>query len=357
MVLDLNEFLDPVPDPEKQARKQRMITVIAIIPAITALFYIIYTFLGGRERYHSSEILIIFAMMGISFMVMLMRYLQTGSFFRIKVSTGEPFHPSITTLEAEILEQQIKDQKGQINKIKSSVNELTNKLSNIKSVYQDFTIEQREQLVSDLKNKIENSTTEEFIKEIKDQISINTEREMILKALDDKCSESINRLNNETSALSRRSNLNLVLGIFTTIAGLVVLYVYVSNISFDPKDPLLAAVVSAYFIPRLTLVIFIELFAYFFLKLYKSNLSEIKYFQNELTNIEAKFVSLRTAILGNNDSVAAEVIKSLSATERNFVLEKGQSTVELEHHKMDKESISEARSIVSDLLKKIKITT
>jgi hypothetical protein len=37
------------------------------------------------------------------------------------------------------------------------------------------------------------------------------------------------------------------------------------------------------FSPRLSLVIVVELFAYFFLGLYKSNLQEIKYFQRHST--------------------------------------------------------------------------
>lgn len=40
----------------------------------------------------------------------------------------------------------------------------------------------------------------------------------------------------------------------------------------------------------------IELFAYFFLSLYRTSLQKIKYFQNELTNIEAKQIALRAAL-------------------------------------------------------------
>jgi len=43
----------------------------------------------------------------------------------------------------------------------------------------------------------------------------------------------------------------------------------------------------------------IELFAYFFLKLYKSDLSEIKYFQNELTNVEMRYAAVRLADAGD----------------------------------------------------------
>ena len=222
------------PNPEKRARIQRIMNVMVIVPALSGIFYLLYYVLRvDKDYYRSESVLIAFAMMGVSAMVLLMRYLQTGAIFRTKKSSDE-MNDSYFQSSQYKLEKQIKEQQAQINKMQSSINESTNKLSNIKSVYEEFTSEQREQLVSDLKNRIQNSATEECIKEIKDQILIKTEREMILEAMDDKCSESITRLNKETSALSRRGNLNLVLGIFTTIAGLIILYVYVSKIVVDP---------------------------------------------------------------------------------------------------------------------------
>jgi hypothetical protein len=84
------------------------------------------------------------------------------------------------------------------------------------------------------------------------------------------------------------------------------------------------------FVPRLSLVIFIELFAYFFLRLYKDTLSEIKYFQNEITNIESKHLAVAMAISNNSDEGLIHSIDSLLSTERNHILNKGQTTVEIE---------------------------
>ena len=57
----------------------------------------------------------------------------------------------------------------------------------------------------------------------------------------------------------------------------------------------------AYYAPRLTLSIFIEFFSFFFLRLYKTGISEIKYFQNELTNAELKFIAVEKAIMTEKD--------------------------------------------------------
>ena len=73
-------------------------------------------------------------------------------------------------------------------------------------------------------------------------------------------------------------------------------------------------------------------FAYFFLKFYKANLSEIKYFQNEITT-KSKYLALKVAsYIGNEESIKS-VITNLFSTERNFILSKGQSTVDLERAK------------------------
>lgn len=87
------------------------------------------------------------------------------------------------------------------------------------------------------------------------------------------------------------------LGILTTVTGLSILGYYVFHAQPSGQDPWLF---TTHFLPRLTLVVFIEIFAYFFLRLYKSSLTEIKYFQNEMTNIEAKFIALYIALESDN---------------------------------------------------------
>ena len=87
------------------------------------------------------------------------------------------------------------------------------------------------------------------------------------------------------------------------------------------------------FVPRLSFVVVIELFAYFFLQLYKSNLGDILYVQNEITNIQSRRIALTSSAgLGDRDSIK-KTIEELAKTERNFLLKKGQSTVDLEKQK------------------------
>jgi hypothetical protein len=151
------------------------------------------------------------------------------------------------------------------------------------------------------------------------------------------------RLLLEVDRLGRRNNLNLTFGLLCTGAGLWVLY----SLAFQTKqadtdnlihaDNLVQFAIS--YVPRLTLIIFIEVFAYFFLGLYKKGLADIKYFQNEITNIESKAVALSAALSISDPVITSRVIENIANTERNHVLEKGQTTVELEIAKSEKESL------------------
>jgi hypothetical protein len=102
-----------------------------------------------------------------------------------------------------------------------------------------------------------------------------------------------------------------------------------------------SAVIS-YYIPRISVVVFIEVFAFFFLRLYKIGLDDVKYYQNELTNVELKLRALSEALKSGEAPTITLVITELAKTERNFVLKKGESTVGLENAKLEGRLFSEA---------------
>lgn len=145
------------------------------------------------------------------------------------------------------------------------------------------------------------------------------------------------RLEYETEKLARRSNLNLILGILITLvagAGLVyIVFMHPLELGANPEEHKWRIV--AHYIPRLSLIIFAQIFAYFFLRLYKTGLSDIKYYQNEITNVDLKVVALRAAMISPDPKDLGQVIRDLSRTERNFVLKRGETTVELEMLKAD----------------------
>jgi hypothetical protein len=150
----------------------------------------------------------------------------------------------------------------------------------------------------------------------------------------------------ELESLGRRGNLNLALGAVTTVVGLALLGLSVFSELSAAKD--IWTFVS-HFVPRLTLVLMIELFAYFFLSLYKTSLGEIKYFQNELTNIESKQIALRAALSGTDQAVVSGILTKLADTDRNHILSKDQTTVELEKARIERDGRGEIAKYLSEL--------
>jgi hypothetical protein len=145
------------------------------------------------------------------------------------------------------------------------------------------------------------------------------------------------RFQQEIQSLGRRGNLNLVIGIMTTILGVGVLgYVVFAEADADSSDHWRYA---AHFIMRLSIALFIQVFAYFFLRLYKAGLEDIRYYQNEMTNMEAKWSALRTANQSNDGTLLKIAVEDLAATERNFRLKRGETTLGLERERMDKNEI------------------
>ena len=85
--------------------------------------------------------------------------------------------------------------------------------------------------------------------------------------------------------------------------------------------------------------------------MYSSGLNEIKYFQNELTNVEAQFIALRRAIQSDDRESLTKILQILAATERNFVLKKGETTVDLEKSKLDQQGLKDMLSAFIETVK------
>lgn len=198
-----------------------------------------------------------------------------------------------------------------------------------------------------LKN-IESTLESEFLADYADGIKELIVSQVREETLERHIEATKRRLIREIQDLSRRGNLNLILGITTTLSGLGVLgyAVFNSPISSNYTELL------AHFVPRVSLVLLIEVFAYFFLKLYKQSLGEIKYFQNELTNVESKHLAFEIAVRDGDQGLRSLIVEELAKTERNFVLSKDQTTVELERERISRDTNLGLADSIKQLLKK-----
>ena len=132
----------------------------------------------------------------------------------------------------------------------------------------------------------------------------------IRRSLESAC----NRLRDELSVLNRRGNLNLVIGTLTTLAAVWLLIYMVLGHSIELTT---VPALLSYYIPRVSTVVFIEIFAFFFLRLYKAGLAEMKYYQNELTTLSLIGVSIEMAAQEAQKSGFGELPQFLADCDRN----------------------------------------
>ncbi len=155
------------------------------------------------------------------------------------------------------------------------------------------------------------------------------------------------RLLSEIKAVGKRSNLNLIIGSVVALIGWGLLLWFV----FDVHDNKLEGwkLLNA-FLPRLSIIIIIEMFSYFFLKLYRESMDRIRYYQNELTNIETKKTAILVACMVENDNEHKKsLIENLISVERNIFLKKGETTIELEKIRMDNSFGNNVLKYIKDL--------
>ena len=69
-----------------------------------------------------------------------------------------------------------------------------------------------------------------------------------------------------------------------------------------------------------------------------------------MTNIESKFIALQTALILKDADATNVAIQGLAHTERNFVLKKGESTVDLERGKIDNQHLKDTLEAISGII-------
>jgi hypothetical protein len=154
-------------------------------------------------------------------------------------------------------------------------------------------------------------------------------------------------INIQIKRSSKTGLVNLSIGLSLTIIAIFIL----SSILINPnptitKDSGLTTLNQylIYFIPRVTLVLFIEIFSFFFLKLYRNSHNDVKFFYNEKTNIDAKCLAIKLALLHRDSKTLNVLVLELARIERNAVLKKGETTLELEKLKIESATNTELLS-------------
>ncbi|OCY50362.1 hypothetical protein [Acinetobacter pittii] len=195
-----------------------------------------------------------------------------------------------------------------------------------------------------LRDKLENISAESYFQDFKNKIRAD----LIVENFEYKIKSIESRVQGEIERLSRSGIINLSLGMMLSVGGIGYLGFFVVNVQkFINIEEM---VINTF--PKAIFVLLIEVFAYFFLKLYKQSLDDIKYYQNELTNIESKNLAVYIAKQSNNHKLLTLCVEEFLGTERNFILEKDQSTIEIEKERISSNNTNNTLQVVKDIFKK-----
>lgn len=139
------------------------------------------------------------------------------------------------------------------------------------------------------------------------------------------------RLESHITSLRNASIVNLFVGISIAILGIWVLstvFVDVEKFGGTTERKVGATDFLVFsLLPRVSATLFIQVFAYFFLLMYRSNQADIRYFQNEMSNLDAISTGVALALRPEISATQKTVVSMLLKTERNRVMSKNQRVI------------------------------
>lgn len=159
---------------------------------------------------------------------------------------------------------------------------------------------------------------------------------------------AIEGLTTEVQNTRKNSYANLFIGGLTTLFAVGVLWSTLLNEGFKIDKPMQYLA----FAPRISLALFVEIFSFFFLKLYRRNLDDIKYLTNEITNVKLKLLALRASFLKDAGDFTGNILQELAKTERNFILKNKESTVEIEKMRIDSDEQNKLIENIATIFKR-----
>lgn len=197
------------------------------------------------------------------------------------------------------------DVKNEVNVIHSEI--LKNQMETTEL---NLDVKTKGELIQIIQEKIENQAIDEYLEKIQERIK----RQGVIEYSQLQSLQTLKRIQLAINSQNAKANFNLTLGVITAIIGITLMVVFIPNYAVEVTD---LSQFMIDFLPRLSVVILVETFAYFFLRMYKYNLDEIKYFQNEATSIEHKLQSLNIALQLTDQDIVKEIILDLAKTDIN----------------------------------------
>lgn len=208
-----------------------------------------------------------------------------------------------------------------------------------------LSLEEKQELLKNLRNEMKRDLSADLVRELTRSHKIDLSQSII--------SGSLDRLGNQVSILGLRANRTLMLGILFTVTGLGLLFAtffyFSSDALIEPDQQSWISLFAAY-LPRLSIVLITELVGFYFLRLYSLTLADLRIVQNEITNVELKLIALLDSSTSGLEAVHTLILELFARTERNAIIEKTQTTVEIERERATAEAQANAIKIFTELL-------
>ncbi len=316
-------------------RRERLMNVLAVLVTVMGVlaFFLVDNKFFSEVFPYKSAVLFPAGLTLLGVFIFLMNYLRSGNLL------GTSNQDTLLRKELAMLRMEV-DKGTKKNyaseKLQEEIKYLKHKIESVNFDRALVDDSEKEEMIKRIEGSVKKDVGRSLLKDIEERFSKDFKKERYLSELRNQCDITRSRLKEEIASLGWRGNVNLGIGVITTIAAVTILASTVISGDVNLKGEALLS----YYFPRFTLSVFIEIFSFFFLRLYKAGLSEIKYFQNEMTNAELKFIAAEKAILLGNEGSIKSVIEELASTERNFKLNKGESTVELEKDRNERDSLN-----------------
>jgi ABC-type uncharacterized transport system fused permease/ATPase subunit len=215
-----------------------------------------------------------------------------------------------------------------------------------------LTDEDRSELAGALGVELRASLTEEFLAALNAKYAVDIRQEAMTQLIADHRKRTEKRLIAFQVDISRKAAVALAWGLATAVIGLITLIIFILfNVNSGDQTFFGSAF---HYAARMSLVVIIEVVAFFFLRHFRTTQLDEKYINNELTNAEFKYLALLVAIGSKTEAVTGKILEEFSKTERNFALKKGEVSI---FHSASGEELLPTSAIVSlvgQLLPKMK---
>ncbi|MCG6146564.1 hypothetical protein [Leptospira bandrabouensis] len=276
----------------------------------------------------------------------------------------------ITSLLTEIEEKQLKN-----DRLKKDISLLADIKSILERIIKTENSDTKENLRKEALSSAYKLNSDEILISVRSIEKINLNEDTIIRLYQDRITREIERIENiiedsnsiiegekkksydeelvlyesyireriliHIDKLGNRSLFYLVIGSIIAVIGFIILYstlekgLYFVNLkeNTDLSTKMTDYIVN--FSSRISVIIVIEIFAFYFLRLHRIADEKITYFQNELTTIDTKLIALMSSKFIKNDGIQIDTLKSLTSLERNPIFKKEETTSDLEKLKSE----------------------